>query len=430
MKADKGKLRMVGRTDRLDSLNQNFTSDNNNLTILYGRHGIGKTTLIKEFVKDKNFFYYEAFQGAVFDVSRLDELYADGVNLFVFEEFHLLVKGNPGFMESVVSLLERHSKIMFVLACSSVAWVENSMVKSIGKSAFAINTFMKLKELNYSDFVYCFPNLEADSMLKIYGITGGNPAYISGWNGNKSIKDNICSLFLKREGAFFNEAFNYVRDEFRETGVYNTILFCLSSGRNKLNEIHEYTGFGRDKISVYLKNLIAREIVEKIFSYDVKGSENTRKGLYRIKDGFLDFWYRFIYPHRDVLSICDASDFYDSYLATGLDDFYKNAFIKIAGEMLEIMNDIGRLPFYVSRKGSWYGKNGDIHLIFEDEDGNAIVGHVFEKKDNVTIDDFNRLVTNVGLAGINVKHYFLFTAGAVDTAIIADNVTIIGINEL
>ena len=50
-------------------------------------------------------------------------------------------------------------------------------------------------------------------------------------------------------------------------------------GKNKLNDIHEYTGYGRDKISVYLKNLIAREIVEKIFSYDVFGNENTRKGL-------------------------------------------------------------------------------------------------------------------------------------------------------
>ena len=48
---------MIGREDQLKSLNQNYASSKSNLTILYGRHGTGKTTLIKEFIKDKKSFY-------------------------------------------------------------------------------------------------------------------------------------------------------------------------------------------------------------------------------------------------------------------------------------------------------------------------------------------------------------------------------------
>lgn len=421
---------MIGRTDKLDSLNHNYYSNKNNLTVLYGRHGSGKTTLIKEFIKDKSCFYFEAYPGTSFAASRLEEEYDKGIRVFVFEEFQLLVRNDSRFMDAVTSLLNKNEKVMMVLSCSSVAWVENSMVKTIGPHALSINTFMKLKELDYSDFVCFFPSLEADILLKIYGITGGNAAYISVWNENKSIKDNVCELILNRKGLLFNEAFNYVRDEFRETGVYNIILFCLASGRNKLNEIHEYTGFGRDKISVYLKNMIAREIVEKIFSYDAKGSENTRKGLYRIKDGFLDFWYRFVYPHREVLSICDNMEFFDRYIEPGIDEFFRNAFIRIAGEMLEIMNEMNRLPFRADRKGSWYGKTGDIHLIFEDDAGNAIVGQVYEKKNSITMNDFNELLHNVKIAGINVRHFFIFTAGTVEDEVLSDNITIIGINDL
>lgn len=51
---------MIGREDQLKSLNQNYASSKSNLTILYGRHGTGKTTLIKEFIKDKKSFYYKA----------------------------------------------------------------------------------------------------------------------------------------------------------------------------------------------------------------------------------------------------------------------------------------------------------------------------------------------------------------------------------
>ena len=44
---------MIGREDQLKSLNQNYASSKSNLTILYGIHGKGKTTLIKEYIKDK-----------------------------------------------------------------------------------------------------------------------------------------------------------------------------------------------------------------------------------------------------------------------------------------------------------------------------------------------------------------------------------------
>lgn len=47
---------MIGREDQLKSLNQNYSSSKSNLMILYGRHGTGKTTLIKEFIKDKSPF--------------------------------------------------------------------------------------------------------------------------------------------------------------------------------------------------------------------------------------------------------------------------------------------------------------------------------------------------------------------------------------
>lgn len=89
-------------------------------------------------------------------------------------------------------------------------------------------------------------------------------------------------------------------------------------GKNKLNDIHEYTGYGRDKISVYLKNLIAREIVEKIFSYDVFGNENTRKGLYRIQDSFIEFWYRYIYQDWSRIDVTEPYEFMTVTLKTGL----------------------------------------------------------------------------------------------------------------
>lgn len=394
---------MIGREDQLKSLNQNYSSSKSNLMILYGRHGTGKTTLIKEFIKDKKSFYYKAVAADDFEQNIMFGRAADvksdsyyeimktlrdrGIMLFVVEEFHNIIKTDSDFMADVSRLVKDEPKVMVILSCSSVAWVENSMVKAMGNYAFNINAFMKLKEFSYSDFINRFHNTEPRELLYIYAITGGNPVYVDRWNENISIKENICRLFLTDKGAWYKEALNYVKDEFRE-------------------------------------------IVEKIFSYDVFGNENTRKGLYRIQDSFIEFWYRYIYQDWSRIDVTEPYEFYDSHIEDRLEEFVKNAFIRIAGEMLEILGDMHKLPFEAVRKGSWYGKNGDIHLIFEDKDGNGIIGQVYVDDRKVCMEDFDRLRENVQLAGINGRFYYLFSINGFSDDLKADNIATIGIEEL
>ena len=44
----------VGRTKELSFLNDLYDSDKFEFAVIYGRRRVGKTTLIKEFVKDKD----------------------------------------------------------------------------------------------------------------------------------------------------------------------------------------------------------------------------------------------------------------------------------------------------------------------------------------------------------------------------------------
>lgn len=98
--------------------------------------------------------------------------------------------------------------------------------------------------------------------------------------------------------------------------------------------------------------------------------------------------------------------------------------------MLEILGDMHKLPFEAVRKGSWYGKNGDIHLIFEDKDGNDIIGQVYVDDRKVCMEDFDRLRENVQLAGINGRFYYLFSINGFSDDLKAANIATIGIEEL
>ena len=52
-------MRFIGRKNELHTLNTEYNR-NSSFVVIYGRRRVGKTTLIKEFLKNKTAFYYLA----------------------------------------------------------------------------------------------------------------------------------------------------------------------------------------------------------------------------------------------------------------------------------------------------------------------------------------------------------------------------------
>ena len=50
-------VNFIGRKEELNTLEKEFRRDGS-FVVIYGRRRIGKTTLIKEFIKDKQAFYF------------------------------------------------------------------------------------------------------------------------------------------------------------------------------------------------------------------------------------------------------------------------------------------------------------------------------------------------------------------------------------
>ena len=410
----------LGRSDETAILNKYYESGENSLIVLYGRTGIGKTSLIKNFAKDKPFFYYcsaqasDRHQISIFteavknqigfysvdeqkdvDVLSYDALFAltkripGDMKLVIIDEFQNIIKQNKEFMDSVIKLAGGEffdEKVMVVLLSSSISWIENGLVSSIGSSALKITEFIKLKELSFVDTVRMFPGYSVPDSMMIYAITGGVPGY-------------------------------------------------MAKGANKLNELHALTGFGRDKISVYLKNLSEREIVEKVFSYESDGREYTRKGLYRIKCGFTEFWFRYIYGRESQLEVMSPSDFFDTYIAPDINHFALEAFIKVGTEYIALMDSMGRLPVKIVRTGRWWGKNGDIDIIGVSHDQKYVIGKCCWLNDTFKFSDFEELMYNINLAKIGKDYIYLFSKGGFDSELKEfaqenSNINLISLNDL
>ena len=430
--------------------------------------------MLREFIKDKKAFYYNAALASEkeqaellamhmnraglitdYEMQGLMEL-SDDVSIIythlfkstaklegdtkvvIIEEFQNIVKNSDAFMPVIDELVKGSlygEKVVVIVTSSSVSWIENSMVSAIGRYALSISTFIKLKELSFVDIVRMFPKHSVLDAMAIYAVTGGVPGYLAQFSAGKSLKDNIVQNVLNNGRMLRTAGSDYIKEELRETSLYNTILYCIAQGENKLNELHVHTGFGRDKISVYLKNLIDREVVEKIYSYDKGGKEYTRKGLYRIKSGYTEFWFKFIYPNESQLEIMDSADFYDEYVQSYIYDYAKEAFVRVATEFIELLDSMNRLEIKISRRGRWWGKNGDIDIIACDNEDRYLVGKCNWENDVFSFSMFEEFMLNVNQAGIGKDYIYLFSKDTFDGelknfAADNDNVKLISLKDL
>lgn len=269
---------------------------------------------------------------------------------------------------------------------------------------------MKLESLNFLDVVRHFESLPVAEIVRIYGAIGGVPAYLDKWDAAKSFKDNICRLVLTPSGALYGEADAVISSELRELSAYSTILAAIARGENKLNDIFHATGFSRAKISVYLKNLATFNIVEKVVSFETGGWENAKKGVYQIKDTFVNFWFKFVYPNMSNLYLLSPEEFYDTYIEKELDAYLERYFREVCTEYLLILNQMGQLPFTIKRVGTWIGKTGRIDIVAQSEDRRSIIGFCNWDKPMMTMDMCENMAMAMDQARLTSDDYYLFSA--------------------
>ena len=422
----------------LKHLEDLYAESGNQLVVLYGPMDCEKEALIRAFVETKKHFYYRARKASAkeqlvmmgeevarkFDVKIQRDAYDEYFNrvksgnptklVVVIDEFEHIVKKDPAFMESILKLKNRRlypGPVMIILASSSIVWTEQDMPEAIGEEAVSkIDARIKIPNMNFLEVVRAFPELSVSDTIKIYGVLGGVPGYLKYWKKRKTFKQNICDLILSEDGYFFKKAEELVASELRELSVYNTILMAIAKGENKLNDLHHYTEFSRPKISVYMKNLSQFDIIEKVVSFETGGWENAKKGVYRIKDTYVNFYYRFVYPHLSDLYMMDPEDFYDTYIEKELDDYLNRYFINVCMEYLSLLNQIRRLPLVVTKMGTWVGKTGNIDIIAQSADRQNIVGICNWKEEELTLPMCKELFDSMLKAKITSKHVYLFSA--------------------
>ena len=436
---------LQGRNDELNTLNDFFDRKESNIIVLYGEHLVGTDSLWHEFAREKDTTYLKAVPSSGREQAYLfaKTLHWDGQSefdysfdsilesvisaqnhhnpekkLLVISDYHYLIQSDSAFLDELTAFIDKYrydNRITVLLTTDRTDWVEKQFVKELLERKVKIGGFVKVNPLHFIDMVCMMNTQEFDKLLAFYGILGGMQDSYDTFMPALSLKQNIIGTFLLPGGVFRNYGMDRIKCELREPAVYATILASLAEGRNKLNDLFIHTGFSRAKISVYLKNLSELNLVEKVRSYDTPGAENTKKGVYRIKNPIVKFYFTFLYPHETELALLGEEEFYNTYIKNQIDNYCMEVFPTICEEFLCLANERELLPIQFTRYGEWVGKTGTVDIIAQDKERNFLFGYCKRKRGALTYDEFINMVAVTKETHLSPDYYYLFSLDGFDS---------------
>ncbi|MCR5177784.1 MAG: DUF234 domain-containing protein [Lachnospiraceae bacterium] len=418
----------------------------NPVAVFYGSRYIDDDGIVRALVRNRNYIFYKA--ACVSDIEQrirmsfLPQLrqvsfssvpsYADLFSairqvthegerrILIFRDFeHLFYEGGDFLKELILFSQDPANAGRFAtfLISDDSVWVENQLVARAGEYASGISGFIKKRESTFREYRESYPSLSLRDAISMYTVFGGETALWKYTDQNISARENIIRLFLEDgAGGLGDLAMSRLSALVREPAVYATILANLAAGREKLGELHESTGISRSKLSVYLATLMEPLFVEKVFSYGTVGTKETRKGVYRVANLFMRFYFRAIYPNESMLFGTEPERFYDMYVAPALTDLTSYSFRRICTEHLNLMNEQGRLPFAIAEEGEWNGKAGIIDIVAQSEYGETLAG-MCSFANAMTQEDYHFLMTYAKRAGISPDHVYMFSGAGFDSAL-------------
>lgn len=385
MRSQEGYLmKFIGRKDELKKLEAEY-SHGGGFVVVYGRRRVGKTTLIKEFLKGKTAFYFLAteevesqsmrrFAGVIARATGNDLLrrasFDDWLDLFqiiaeykpgnkkvlVIDEFPYLVKVNPAFPSILQSAWDetlRDSDVMLILSGSLVSMMQKHALSYESPLYGRRTAQMRLLPLPFTD-VYAEQGGSFADAVERYAVTGGVPKYLEFFQDGRSLEDQLKDEVLSKRGFLYEEPYFLLKSESMTAVNYFSIIKAIAEGNHKGGKIAGVLEESTSSLAPYLATLIDLGFLEKRVPITEKNPGKSRKGLYFIADNFICFWFRYVYPFKGELELDNMQvvleeiekDFTSTFVALSYEDVCRDIFAKLCRE--------GMVAFAPSRIGSYW----------------------------------------------------------------------------
>jgi len=395
--------RFVNRERELDALEEQYTADGASLVVLYGRRRVGKTTLINEFIRDKKAMYFLAneenetlsmknftevlseYTGQEYLKNASFESWKDLFEVFlkhdpgtkkllVIDELPYMVNANPAFpsiLQWVWDTWFIKENVMLIL-CGSLIHMMEKHALNYNSPLYGRRTGqIKLKQIDFLHYDQFYEDMPYRDLVEHYAVTGGVPKYIELFDRRKNLFHEIDRLMLSPEGLLFEEPEFLLRREVEEIGSYFSIIKSIAAGNRKPGKISTDIGIKQTSLPKYLKTLIDLDILEREVPVTENNPEKSKMSLYQIKDNFIRFWFRFVYPERARIELGQSDFVLEKIKANFIDGHVAHIYETVCRSELWRLAMADELQF--NKIGRWWNSKEEIDIVALDSTGVNIV---------------------------------------------------------
>ena len=367
--------KFVNRTEELSFLEERYKNKNFEFFVIYGRRRVGKTELIKNFLKDKEHIYFlcdksgternvqrfkksiaEFLKEPIIESNDLEEIFSylakkiKNKIIIVLDEFSYLTEKDSAIssvFQVICDEILKKENIFLILCGSSISMMEEGVLSYKSPLYGRKTAHIKLLPIKFKHFKEFFPSNEIEKNIEFYAILDGIPFYLEKFNDKISLLKNIDEQMLSKKGQFYEEIDFLLREELREPDVYKTILDAIASGKTKVVDIANKSRIKVQDIDKYLKTLIRLGIIKKENPItEVK----SKKSSYLIDDNFFNFSFLFLEPNKSKIEIGELEST-EEKIKIEFSAFVGKKFERlIKNEILPLINIID-----IQKIGKWWG---------------------------------------------------------------------------
>jgi AAA+ ATPase superfamily predicted ATPase len=391
-------MKFVDRIEEQKRLSAALEGEYPSFVVVYGRRRLGKSALIKRVLTSSD-VYYMADQtershqieliakeiGIRFEgFSRV--VYPDWITLFealnfrtkerftlCLDEFPYLAKSSPELPALLQKLIDSKTLRYNIILCGSSQQLMQGLFLDAASPLYGrAGQILKLSPVKVKYFREVLP-CSAQEAIEEYAVWGGVPRYWEIRLQSASLKEAIGFNVLNAQGMLFEEPYHLFIDDMRDILQASTLLSFIGNGVNRISEIAARANKPATSLSGPLDKLITLGYIQREIPFG-DSARNSKKGLYKISDPFMDFYFSFVVPNRSLIELgrTDAvMEEFEKRFRTYVSWHWENMCRKaVSGQVI-----MGKRYRHASR---WWGnisrnEQMEIDVIAESTDGNSLL---------------------------------------------------------
>ena len=398
----------IDRTAELAWLEAGWKTTAAQLLIVYGKRRVGKTALLKEFLRGKAGVYLLADRRPEREqlrevATRLGAHFADSFlgrkgfdtwleafevlaarlgagsrksrkrQLVIVDEYPYLVENNRAtsslFQKGWDETLHR-LPLTLVLCGSSMAMMESETLAHRAPLYGRRTGDLLVRPLDFTGVRQFLPRRRPFAQaVALYAVLGGMPGYLRQFDVDADLVSNIRQQILTPGAFLFREVEFLLKEELREPRNYLAILRAISQGRHKFGEITNDTGLAKNVLHKYLHVLEDLQLIARDVPVTEPNPRKSKRALYTIQDPFVTFWFACGHPYISDLELGEPRPALRRAEEL-LPHLLGRAYERIAREVLR--RGAG-LPFPLHRVGRWWDGQAEIDAVGLNADANAML---------------------------------------------------------